>query len=91
MAAAVTDKRVRLGPELLDSITSLYNVGLSLQAASDLPRDVASQAIAEALGHLDDTIREIRNNAFTGQGQETHPPHPHNGAGRPHPHSRSYR
>jgi PAS domain S-box-containing protein len=35
--AAVTAKQARLGQELLDSIPSLYNVGLSLQAASDLP------------------------------------------------------
>ena len=90
MAAAVTDKQARLGPELLDSITSLYNVGLSLQAASDLPRDVASQAIAEALGHLDDTIREIRNNASATCSQETYPA-PRSGAGRPCAHSRSYR
>ena len=37
------------GQELLDSITtSLYDVGLSLQAAADLPHDAASKGIAEA-------------------------------------------
>ena len=78
---AVPAEQARLGRQLLDSITtSLYNVGLSLQAAADLPRDAAGQAIAEALGQLDDTIREIRNNAFATCSQETHPA-PRNGAG----------
>ncbi len=78
---AVPAEQARLGRELLDSITtSLYNVGLSLQAAADLPRDAAGQAIAEALRQLDDTIREIRNNAFATCSQETHPA-PRNGAG----------
>ena len=78
---AVTAKQARLGRELLDSITTgLYHVGLSLQAAADLPHDAATKGIAEALGHLDDTIREIRNNAFTARGQETYPA-PRNGAG----------
>ena len=67
---AVPAEQARLGRELLDSITtSLYNVGLSLQAAADLPRDATGQAIAEALGQLGDTIREIRNNAFAISGQ----------------------
>ena len=78
---AATAKQARLGQELLDSITTgLYNVGFSLQAAADLPHDAASQAIAEALGQLDDTIRAIRNHALTTGGQETDPA-PGNGAG----------
>ena len=72
------------GQELLDSvITSLYHVGLSLQAAADPPHDAASQGIAEALQHLDDTIRQIRDTAFTTCGPETHPA-PRNDAGRRH-------
>jgi len=67
--AAVAAKQARLGQELLDSITtSLYNVGLSLQAAADLPHDAATNGIAEALQHLDDTIRQIRDTAFTTRG-----------------------
>lgn len=63
--------KVNLGRELLDSITtSLYGVGLSLQAAADLPHDTAGQGIAEAVRHLDDTIRQIRDSAFTTRGQE---------------------
>ena len=63
--AAVAAKQARLGQGLLDSVTaSLYNVGLSLQAAADLPHDAARKGIAEALRYLDDTIREIRDNTF---------------------------
>jgi len=63
---AVAAKQARPGQQLLDSVTtSLYSVGLSLQDAADLPHDAASKGIAEALRHLDDTIRQIRDNAFT--------------------------
>ena len=56
--------------ELLDSITtSLYDAGLSLQAAADLCHDEAGPGIAEALQRLDDTIREIRDNAFATRDQ----------------------
>jgi PAS domain S-box-containing protein len=65
-AAAVAAKQAHRGRELLDTaITSLFHVGLSLQAAIDLPAELIRQRITEALGHLDDTIREIRNTAFT--------------------------
>ena len=71
---AVAARQARLGQELLDSVTtSLYHVGLSLQAAADLPHDAASKGIAEAIGNLDDTIRQIRDNAFTTRDQETDP------------------
>ncbi len=72
--AAVAARQARLGQELLGSIaTSLYDVGLSLQAAADLPHDAASKGIAEAVRNLDDTIRQIRDNAFTTRDQETDP------------------
>jgi hypothetical protein len=65
-AAAVATERAHRGQELLHTgIASLFHVGLSLQAAIDLPAELIRQRIAEALGHLDDTIREIRNTAFT--------------------------
>jgi anti-anti-sigma factor len=65
-AAAVAAEQAHRGQELLDmTITSLFHVRLSLQAAIDLPAELIRQRIAEALGHLDDTIREIRNTAFT--------------------------
>ncbi|MGO8891990.1 MAG: hypothetical protein ACLQB1_20180 [Streptosporangiaceae bacterium] len=72
--AAVAAEQAHHSRELLDSITtSLYNVGLSLQAAADLPHDAASQGIAQALQHLDDTIRQIRDTAFTTRGPEIYP------------------
>ena len=65
-AAAVAAEQGHRSQELLDTtITSLFHVGLSLQAAIDLPAELLRQRIAEALGHLDDTIREIRDIAFT--------------------------
>jgi anti-sigma B factor antagonist len=58
--------------ELLDRvITSLFHVGLSLQATTGLPVEVTRQRIADALGHLDDTIREIRDSAFTARDHRT--------------------
>ena len=65
-AAAVAAEQAHRGQELLDTIiASLFHVRLSLQAAIDLPAEATRQRITEALGHLDDTIREIRNTAFT--------------------------
>ena len=64
-AATVAAEQAHRGQELLDStITSLFHVGLSLQAAIDLPAELTRQRITEALGHLDDTIREILSTAF---------------------------
>ena len=59
--------------------------GLRAQPASCLgtcPRDVASQAIAEAAGQLDDTIRGIGNNAFVTCSREPIP-HPETVPGDP--------
>lgn len=63
------------GQELLEKIsTRLLHVGLSLHAAMDLPTDIARQHTAKALGHLDDTIREIRAAAFAGRTCGISPP-----------------
>ena len=79
--AAAAARQAHDGQELLNSVTtSLYHLGLSLQAAADLPHDAASKGIAEALRHLDDTIRQIRDTAFTTRSPETHPA-PRNDAG----------
>jgi hypothetical protein len=52
--------------ELLDTvITSMFQAGLSLQAAMDLPGDIARESIEHVLEHLDDTIREIRGCVLT--------------------------
>ena len=51
--------------DLLDRVVHrLFQVGLSVQAASGLPGDVARERLAEALDQLDDVILAIRNYAF---------------------------
>jgi len=56
----------RLAVELLDRVADrLFHVGLSLQTAAGLPGDVARERLAAALDQLDETIREIRDYAFT--------------------------
>jgi anti-anti-sigma factor len=53
------------GRDRLDTIiTSLFHVGLSLQAAGDLPPEATRQRVTEALGHLDEVIGQIRDTAF---------------------------
>ena len=60
--------------ELLDTVVaSLFHVGLSLHVAMDLLADAAREHIAAAAVSLDETIREIRNTAFTAPGHETAP------------------
>jgi anti-anti-sigma factor len=70
------------GWELLDTVvTSLFRAGISLQAATGLPAPAARQRIDQALGHLDEVIRQIRDTAFTTPGHGTAPqPGPPNGA-----------
>lgn len=63
--SAVADQSHRT-KDLLDRVVHhLFEVGLSLQVASDLPGDVARERLTEALEQLDDTIHEIRDYAFT--------------------------
>ena len=63
--SAVADQSHRT-KDLLDRVVHhLFEVGRSLQAASDLPGDVARERLTEALEQLDDTIHEIRDYAFT--------------------------
>jgi hypothetical protein len=60
--------------QLLDMVTtSLFHVGLSLHAAIDLPAEATRQQIAKAVGHLNDTMREIRDTAFTSRDHRTSP------------------
>jgi len=75
-AAAVTAEQARRSLRVLDTVvTSLFGVGLGLQAALDLPAEASKQHIAEALSRLDDAIREIRDTAFATPGQSaSHPP-----------------
>ena len=73
--SAATAEQAHSGREPLDTIvTRLFQLGLLLQAAIDLPADNVGQRIEQALAHLDDTIREIRNGTFSTLAQT--PPRP---------------
>ena len=64
--AAAAARRVHRCQELLDTIiTRLFQVGVSLQTAADLPRDTARPHLEEALRILDGTISQIRDSTFT--------------------------
>ena len=82
LARAAVAEQAHRGQELLDQIVnSLFHVGVSLQAATDLPIDVARERIADAIRRLDDTIREIRDHVFAARGPGARPRHaPPNGA-----------
>jgi anti-anti-sigma factor len=45
-------------------IASIFDVGLILNAAIDLPPDVTAQRITDALRRLDDVVREVRDHVF---------------------------
>jgi anti-sigma B factor antagonist len=74
-AAVPPAEQAQRSLELLDTVvTSLFHIGLSLHVAMDLlPADAARECIAAAVGHLDETIREVRDNAFTAPGHQTAP------------------
>jgi len=75
LAAAAADD-ARRGRELLSQVVEgLFRVGLSLQAATELPHEAAVQQIADALRTLDDTIREIHDHVFAHRDQDS-PPDP---------------
>jgi anti-anti-sigma factor len=64
--AAAAVQQAQRSQEVLDKVVgSLFDVGLSLQAAIDLPSEVARQHITRALQELDDAIHVIRDHAFT--------------------------
>jgi anti-anti-sigma factor len=66
LARAAVAEHTRRDQELLDRVVrKLFQVGRSLQAAADLPSEVARDRITEALHQLDDTIHEIRDYAFS--------------------------
>jgi anti-sigma B factor antagonist len=67
------DQPARAG-ELLDSVVrDVLAAGLLLQAAADLPRDAAAQHITQALGRLDDVVRDVRDHVLAGPGQGSGP------------------
>lgn len=58
-------QRADRAEELLDwAVSNIFNAGMILQAAADLPGDLARRRITEALGCLDDVVREIRHQVF---------------------------
>jgi len=70
-AAAAEQKHLRF----LDRIvTGIFSARLSLQAAADLPADVARCRVEAVLDELDDIIREIRSIAFAAR--DRFPPAP---------------
>ena len=65
LAKAAAAEQAHHSQELLDRVAgNLFQVGLSLQAAAELPAEVARERITESLARLDDTIHEIRDHAF---------------------------
>jgi PAS domain S-box-containing protein len=69
-AAAEQDER---GQELLGRVvTSLFHVGLSLQAAANLPAEPARERLADALGRLDEVIHQVRGHVFRSPGADHH-------------------
>ena len=65
LARAAAAEQAERGRELLDRVVGdLFQVGLSLQAAAELPAELARERITDALARLDETIREIRDHAF---------------------------
>jgi PAS domain S-box-containing protein len=74
--AAAAARHSEQGQELLDRVVNrLFQVGLSLQAAIDLPHNEARQQIAEGLARLDETIHEIHDHIFAGRDRDG-PPDP---------------
>lgn len=70
LARGTVADQSHLTSDLLDRVVGhLFQVGMSLQAAAVLPGDVARERIAEALERLDETIHEIRDYAFTSDGE----------------------
>jgi anti-anti-sigma factor len=70
LARASVSEQTQRSQELLDRVVrSLFRVGVSLQGAADLPREVAQERIADALRQLDETIHDIRDHAFSSRSQ----------------------
>jgi anti-anti-sigma factor len=65
---SVSPNREQRSQELLDRVAShIFEVGICLQAAVELPSDVARQHIERAIVRLDQTIDEIRGHVFAAE------------------------
>lgn len=74
LARAAAAEHAQRDRELLDRVVhNLFQVGLSLQTAVDVPGEVARERIMAAVQQLDATIQEIRDYVFTDPGR---PPPP---------------
>lgn len=60
----VADHTARAEELLPSVVATIFDVGLILQAAIDLPPDATARHITEALRRLDDAVREVRDHAF---------------------------
>ena len=70
-ARAAAAEQAHWSQDLLDQVVGrIFQIGLSLQSAADLPHDEAMQSIADALKRLDDTIREVRDRVFAACGHD---------------------
>jgi anti-anti-sigma factor len=66
LARGVVADQPQLIKDLLDRVVQhLFQVGLSLQDAADLPGETARERLAEVLDQLDEVIHEVRSYAFT--------------------------
>ena len=65
LARGVAAGQPHLARDLLDRVVQhLFQVGLSLRAAADLPGETACARLGEAMDRLDEVIHEIRDYAF---------------------------
>jgi anti-anti-sigma factor len=68
LARSVAAGQPQLARELLDRVVQhLFQVGLSLKTAADLPGETARERLGEAMDRLDEVIQEIRDYAFTAE------------------------
>jgi len=82
LAKGVVVGQAHLTKGLLDRVVHrLFQVGLSLQVAADLPGHVARERLTEALDQLDDAIHEIRDYAFVSGDEGPYPEPGPNGTG----------
>jgi anti-sigma B factor antagonist len=69
----MADQAARAGEPLDTVVHNVFLVGLMLQAAADLPRDIAAERITEALDRLDDVVRDVREQVLADRGQCARP------------------
>jgi anti-anti-sigma factor len=69
----IADREARAEELLHVVVASIFDVGVILQAAIDLPADVTAQRITEALRRLDDAIRDVHDHVFAEPAQGTEP------------------